>query len=533
MRYEVEFVRCLSALLVIVLVGTVAAEASAYSISMVGNNVVRWNATNIPYKIQEDGSDDINNGSDFQKVKDAFDDWASTGCTAITFNYLGTTPNKAITSVGEPGNGVNEIAWIEGSAWTYGSYVLGVTSPLINWQGQILEADIGFNGRQHEWSTSGTPSWNSSVQDVLNIAIHENGHFFGLQHVLDYNNFDPPTMAPVADPNLKTASLTDDDRFGACYLYPASGSHSCSSHSDCPDVVDNNVNNGEEYYSKYGQCLGGTCDLGFTEPPPSCGTAQLGESCFSDEQCDCTLYCQDTGFEQICSKQCSTLTDDCPLGFSCSPYTLGGTDGACLPVPCREAGDVCSSAEACCSELCVGISPDAGYFCRDECDTGNPVCPEGLQCVTVDPATQLGACIPEKLKIGDTCTGDAECGAGYCRSITGEPGSYFCTDECASDSDCPCSMRCLTNQEPPLCIPGVNSACQPPDTGDTTQTGSDGASGQDTIPILGSGTQSSSGCRSGTSSGGTWFWLILCLSFGSLIFRGLRGNILESDDDLR
>ncbi len=525
--------RLLSSLLMIVFVGAVAKEASAFSISMVGNKVVRWNSNTVPYKIHVDGSDDINNGSEFQKVKDAFADWESTPCTSISFTYLGTTENNQITSVGSSGNGENEIAWIEGNAWGFGSYVLGVTGPLINFQGMILEADIGFNGRQHQWSTSGTPSWNGSVQDVLNIAIHEQGHFFGMQHVLEYNNFDPPTMAPVADPNLKTATLTDDDRLGACYLYPAEGTYTCSSHSDCPDVVETNPNNGQEYYSKYGQCQGGTCDLGFTEPPPTCGPGQLGDTCFSDDQCDCSLYCQDTGFEQICSKQCSTVSDDCPVGFSCSPYSLNGTDGACLPVPCREAGDVCSSADACCSELCVGISPDAGYFCRVQCNTGNPICPEGQQCVTVDPATQQGACIPEKLKVGDTCTTDAECAAGYCRSISGEPGSFFCTDECASDSDCPCSMRCLTNQSPPLCIPGQNSACQPPTSEDTTQTGADGASGQDVIQTIGPGTNSSSGCRAGNSEGSSWFWLLLYMSLMALVFRGLKPNILESGEELR
>ena len=75
----------------------------------------------------------------------------------------------------------NEVTWVEDSDWSYGSGVLGVAAPL--WyvaSGQIIEADIAFNGLHHQWTT-GEPI---NAVDVKSVVLHEVGHWFGIQHYL-------------------------------------------------------------------------------------------------------------------------------------------------------------------------------------------------------------------------------------------------------------------------------------------------------------------------------------------------------------
>ena len=63
----------------------------------------------------------------------------------------------------------NELVWISDSKWTFGQYVLGVTSPLTNYSGEITESDIAFNAYSQKWTTTGQISWNT--QDVKSGAM--------------------------------------------------------------------------------------------------------------------------------------------------------------------------------------------------------------------------------------------------------------------------------------------------------------------------------------------------------------------------
>jgi hypothetical protein len=326
---------------------------------------VRWQSPKISYLLHQDGSADISNGSDLDAVRDGFKAWQAIECSAVEFEEKGYTTNRNLTAVGDM-NGKNELAWIEGNEWPHGEYVLGVTGPIYGLNGIIVEADIGFNGLDYRWSTSGTPSF-GNVQDVLNVAIHEEGHMFGLQHALwDFDQSNPPTMAPAADPYLKTRTLEDDDKLGACFLYPIDGVYTCESHGDCGKLVTQS-RRGQEQYSGYGQCLNRSCQM-VDSPPLDCGPGGMGAECDDQVDCDCVLYCQDLYERKICTRTCMTDSDDCPDGFACRAFNASTAEGFCFAASCGENGSACAADKDCCSSACVKGEEGAGS-CAPKCDS--------------------------------------------------------------------------------------------------------------------------------------------------------------------
>jgi YVTN family beta-propeller protein len=96
----------------------------------------------------------------------------------------------------------------------------------VNWndQGEIIDADIVFNGRDFTFSLNEntTPSGQIDLQEVL---THEAGHFLGLDHTPLVG--DPkvrPTMNPfnTTEAPREARTLEQDDRSGLTALYPAS-----------------------------------------------------------------------------------------------------------------------------------------------------------------------------------------------------------------------------------------------------------------------------------------------------------------------
>ncbi|HIA00583.1 MAG TPA: hypothetical protein EYN66_01495, partial [Myxococcales bacterium] len=206
----------------VVLLGCILLPLSTHAYSIGKTNgtsgqVLRWHTSNIGYYIYTSGSADVLDGSDLAAVQNGFQQWSSIGCSSLNVSYMGTTNNKYNMASGADTNGKNEVGWAEGSEWKYGAYVLGLTQTSFSPEsGEISEADIAFNGYQNKWSTNGK----SGTTDILNVASHEEGHFVGAQHVLGgYSSSNPPTMAPKADPYLKSQTLEADDKLLACYLY--------------------------------------------------------------------------------------------------------------------------------------------------------------------------------------------------------------------------------------------------------------------------------------------------------------------------
>ena len=192
-------------------------SAYAFSVGLLdGNNgnVIRWGTANVTVRLNATGSADIVDGSDLQAVRAGWSQWNNIACSKLVISEGPLTSNLALMAVGGAPNGENEVAWAEGPEWVYGQFVLGITNTSFSVpSAEIQEADIVFNGYLQTWSTNGS----GGATDVLNVAAHEEGHFIGAQHNLGgYDPNNPPTMAPNADPYLKSQSLELDDENVAC-----------------------------------------------------------------------------------------------------------------------------------------------------------------------------------------------------------------------------------------------------------------------------------------------------------------------------
>lgn len=507
----------------VLLLGGSSSPALAYSVSLAGGttgDIVKWPTDNLTYYLHQSCSADLPSSACLDELRASFAAWSSVGCTGITFQELGLSSGLKLTAIGYSTNDMNELAFIENSQWPYGTYTLGVTSPVFWQDGTVIEADIAFNGYLQSWSMSGQ----SYTTDVMNVAVHEIGHFFGLQHVLGgYSTGDPPTMAPTADPFMASRTPNADDQKGVCFLAPALA-YSCSSDDDCPFVVDDYAD-GQEYYVGQIPCESGWCG-GSSQQPPS-GDGQLGDTCVHDNDCASPMFCQPLGDGSgVCTTQCQTASPNCPAGFECVAYSNQPSLGVCLEDqggtgdPKKEVGEPCESSYDCETMLCVAES--GGAFCRQQCTSASQ-CPDGQTCMSLS-GVSFGACFEaeepppsggkdigescesgaecesglcagdgysftctepcqdqddcpagyqcypldgggggcfktEGKDVGDSCSLAADCLSGKCVSIGGSP--YFCTDVCASTADCPCGMQCISTTDGLYCGPGEKVACVP------------------------------------------------------------------------
>ena len=410
----------------------VAFSAHAYSIRTTpAGFIARWTQPNITWVVNPVGSDNISNGSDITAIQSSFNDWQNLSCSKLTFTKAGNTSKSTNIATGEEPNGINEVVWVENSKWDYGQYVLGVTTPITYTNGNIIEADIAFNGYQVKWSTTGQ----FGRADVKSVAIHEIGHMFGLQHNLGgwpANN--PPTMAPAADPYGKTASLETDDEWGACFLYPAGVTFPCANDAMCPFVLDTNPNNGEEFYTSKLYCNVDVCAFQDGAVGPS---KTLGAACATQTECKSPYFCQPIqGGGGYCSQLCQPASPNCPSGFGCFGYS-DGDGGACLPVddedPLKPEGDYCNSNDDCQTNLCYP-SMNGTWQCRSSCQS-NAHCVSGTECFAA-PGYSTGGCLPLDLipewqvQDGDPCNNHDDCDSGICVLNPGTGGPKFCRAGC-------------------------------------------------------------------------------------------------------
>lgn len=512
--------RLLPTLTVVAALLAATTAAHAYSVSLTGGStgqIVRWKQASVGYWLNPSCSADLNPTVCLDELRKSFAAW-NTSCAALKFVEQGPSSSTKLVPVGYSTNGKNELAFIENSVWSFGSYVLAVTSPVSYGDGAIFEADIAFNGYLQTWKSSGA----TYSTDVRNVAVHEIGHLFGLMHVLGgYNPNNPPTMAPSADPFMKTRTPDADDLAGFCFLYPAN-TFACATNTDCPAVVDDGPQ-GEYYVGQVPCQADGSCG-GFSTQLPA-GDGVLGDVCASDYDCVSGLFCQAlSGSSGACAKDCTPGVGGCPTGFACYPYQNQPNAGVCLVGSgggaTKQLGEACANSAECISQLCV--SGTTGAACRQPCSASAP-CPAGQTCSPL-PGSNVGACtasapVTPKKELGEPCQTATECasnlcandgtasrctqrcqnlqqcqngqacvplanGGGGCFDVDqrdiGEPcdssgacksqqclsfdqgASYVCSGTCQDDTDCPCGMRCgAVTAGGSKCIPAAKQGCVP------------------------------------------------------------------------
>ncbi len=421
----------------------VAPAASPYAITLAGSGpstVLRWQTKNMAYHLHPDCSPDLPSSTCLQALRDSFAQWTGHDCSDASFSELGTSTNKSLTSIGGAQNGKNELAFIEDS-WAFGSFVLGVTGPFFSPNGAIAEADIAFNGVNHTWSADGA---SAGTMDVMNVAVHEIGHYFGLQHALTgYDPSNPPTMAPQADPSLKSRDPEDDDVAGLCFLYPLT-THSCESDADCPYILEQTAQ-GDTYTGSLA-CEGGLCGGISTELPS--GVSDVGELCFSDADCAEGLTCVAGSFgsDSVCRQACEG-DGDCPTGFECSGGICAEPGGAAQP---GAIGYPCTDLFDCFPNAC--LEGDNGSFCRETCFS-DAACAEGWHCETI--FFGVGGCAPDEggYDLGAECSAPGDCKSALCKS-------GVCSDFCeVLDSAAVCGDQLVCARAEDTALDGF---CVPP-----------------------------------------------------------------------
>lgn len=514
--------------------GPLAPTASAYAVSLVSGTsgpVMRWATKNLSYYLHPACSEDIETDACLAAVEESFAQWTGHACSDVSFTNLGMSDNDTTTILPGTTNGKNELVWIEDSRWVFGSAVLGVTGPVFGGDGVIAEADIIFNGLHHTWSVEGA----FGDMDVMNVAVHEIGHYFGLQHVLPpYSATEPPTMSPQADPSLKSRTPEEEDVLGLCFLYPAT-THTCETDDDCPFLLQNVA--GSESYVGVLSCDDGLCGGVSTELPS--GKGEAGDLCYSAADCADGLSCESSGggfgggAPSTCVQPCTNDTQ-CPDGLSCvsgkcdDPDNPSGTPG--LGQPCVGVWDcvpnVCLEADhgAWCRELCFGagdcsdgwecdiqffgvaggcVPPGGGFgdgedcsapgdcvsgicssgLCTTDCDVLDPACPDGTLCAADEGDTTAGHCLPPGVgEDGAACDTALDCLAGFC-----DDGA--CATPCDPTAVAPCAAPLICEQGE-----GDLGRCSPPDDPDDPSGDGEPGDGTDPDGDAGGGDGDGGGC---------------------------------------
>lgn len=386
----------------------------------------RWQANRFPivWSLDADGVDDIADESDRAEVIRAFRAWENVSCTTVTIGAP-TTLTQAQQRDGV--DGVNKVYWVE-SAWSYGRQTLGVTLPAHNGRGTLIDADILFNGDHYTWRT-GSGNYCSNCTDVFSIALHEQGHFLGLDHSCSpgqqCTTATQNAIMYAAYPGRPKQTLGSDDIAGICAMYPNENA---------------------------------------TNQP-------RGFPCVRNSNCASGLSCltPQGGGEAICTTSCSGT---CPDGYSCEPATSGSACFRDAPVSGGTAGEgeTCSETVGCATGL-ICIATSAGTSsgtCRYDCSDDAGICPSNQTCYSM-PQQGMAVCIPGGGGGNSTPRGtqdeDCPCESGFwCMSIGG--GERACKADCDPDAgDCESGLRCNAWGNSRPSGPTEGGYCHGPGTG--------------------------------------------------------------------
>lgn len=172
------------------------------------------NPSNVSLVINSDGSDDINDGSESTAIRNAMSAWNGAGGTDFVLVENQSNAQRARRDWASTDSHLvlfdedNESGYFPGS-----SGIVALTPITFYTNGQIIDADILFNGRNYTFTTKGQVA----RFDVQDIATHELGHLVGLDH----SGCAGATMYPYVDSTvILHRSLSIDDVRGARHIYP-------------------------------------------------------------------------------------------------------------------------------------------------------------------------------------------------------------------------------------------------------------------------------------------------------------------------
>ncbi|MEM1453303.1 MAG: IPT/TIG domain-containing protein [Planctomycetota bacterium] len=202
-----------------VLAATLAAAATAHvrlRYSETGANLFWANPTNIGFVISSDGSDDLDDGSHETAIRSGFEAWNGAGATRAVL-VENTSPAQQVRRDWQSDD-VHLVLFDENdvSGFFPGfTGIVAITPIEFSSTGEIRDADVLFNGKTFNFTTSGQ----GGRFDVQNLATHEAGHLLGLDH----SGVCGATMYPFVNQGIILhRSLSIDDVRGVRDMYPNS-----------------------------------------------------------------------------------------------------------------------------------------------------------------------------------------------------------------------------------------------------------------------------------------------------------------------
>ncbi len=396
-----------------------SSPAVAYVSVSAGYDVVaHWDASQpIPWYVDAAGSDDMALDDVVSACSDAIAAWQAVTCSSLSFVYMGTYS-------GADPPGAIAFRFDETGSFFGNVPALGVGMPFFDpTTGLIQQGTVILNGKAFHWGLTESPG----VYALGPVVLHELGHVLGLGHSM-------LTTSAMFFTEVPHGGLSDDDRRGLCWLYPAAPFHdaracdACQSSGECraglaclPDTVVPS-----SYClpacSKDAHCPAGWhCEpdmgaWGHCRPPgghctPSGGGVALGGPCWEHAVCSsgwCSVVPSTTQSIAYCSKPC--LADgDCPQPMTCSPE-----QHCVLPGPVGDGG-ACSTNAECTSLSCIALNGTG--VCAGACGAWVP-CGGGCTCNTgyLQPLCTQPANPPQETCNGvdDDCNGVADEGCTVC-----------------------------------------------------------------------------------------------------------------------
>jgi len=178
--------------------------------------VLYWSGPDeIDVVINSDGSDDVDDGSHFTAIRNAIAEWNAVSGTKASLKEIKNAGEQKSRNWASSSRHLVLFDEDNSSGYFPGSSGIVALTPISFYtNGEIIDADVLFNGKSYGFTTSGKPG----RFDVQDVATHELGHLLGLDHTGCAGG----TMYPYVDPTvILHRSLSSDDAHGLRAAYPS------------------------------------------------------------------------------------------------------------------------------------------------------------------------------------------------------------------------------------------------------------------------------------------------------------------------